>query len=383
MNVGMEASASQAVATGTTDGRAKQMGYMPQLDALRAFAVFGVFATHFLPKEHWANAYVDLGNLGVKLFFVLSGFLIAGTLFQARDQIDAGRLTTRRAILNFYARRFLRLFPAYYAYILMGVFLLPGFVEHVWWFVAYAANFLFAWQPRTYVTYMPHFWTLAIEEQFYLFMPFVMILLRRQWLIGAAVAMVILGPAFRLAGLASRFDVFQVNMMMPAHLDTLGMGVLLSALVTQFGMEHRVTQRFLAAALWLGLPGTVVLLVLDATKVAPAVAFVLMNLSLGFLFCWVIARASVGFTGPAGVILRWAPLLFLGRISYGLYVYHFNVSGLMRDHLFPSLSEALRDWPTVRYVIYAAISIVIATASWYLMERPINRLKSRFSHSRD
>ena len=253
MNVGMEASASQAAAAGATDRRVKQMGYMPQLDALRAFAVFGVFATHFLPKEHWANAYVDLGNLGVKLFFVLSGFLIAGTLYQARDQIDAGRLTTGRAILNFYARRFLRLFPAYYLYILMGAFLLPGFVEHVWWFIAYAANFLFAWQPRTYVTYMPHFWTLAIEEQFYLFMPFVMILLRRQWLIAAAMAMVLLGPAFRLAGLACRFDVFQVNMMMPAHLDTLGMGVLLSAITTQFGMEHRITRRFLAVALWIGL----------------------------------------------------------------------------------------------------------------------------------
>lgn len=367
------------VAADATLGVAAPTGYMPQLDALRAFAVLGVFTSHFLPKEHWANAYVDLGSLGVKLFFVLSGFLIAGTLFQARAHIDEGRLSRPRAFFNFYMRRFLRLLPAYYLYILMGLVLLPGFVQHVGWFLAYAANFLFANEPRTYVTFMPHFWTLAIEEQFYLVMPWMMILMRPRWLVASAVVMVFLGPIFRLAGLLTGFDMFQIRMMMPAHLDTLGMGVLLAAMTARFGMEGAATQRLLRAALWIGLPAATTLLTLEAMKVQPDAVFVLLNLALGFLFCWVIARASTGFGGIIGTVLTWTPLLFLGRISYGLYVYHFNVPGLIRDHLFPSLGETLQDWPSVRYLIYAAVAILIATGSWYLMERPVNRLKSRFS----
>lgn len=94
--------------------------YMVQLDALRAFAVFGVLLAHFFPSfplTHW----LDTGSLGVQLFFVLSGFLITGILLRLKEEIKAETSTPGFAIRRFYIRRFLRIFPIYYLTIFIAV----------------------------------------------------------------------------------------------------------------------------------------------------------------------------------------------------------------------------------------------------------------------
>jgi len=148
------------IMTSTTD---QTSSHMPQLDALRAFAVAGVAYFHWIPKKYhysipfWA---------GVPLFFVLSGFLISSILIQCRHYGDPWF-----AMRAFYARRFLRIFPLFYSIIVAAYVLnLAPMRETVLWHVSYLSNFYFffhqGWNGN-----VSHFWSLAVEEQFYLFWP--------------------------------------------------------------------------------------------------------------------------------------------------------------------------------------------------------------------
>src|SRR5215207_8678629 len=116
---------------------------MPQLDALRFFAVLGVLISHFwTPQElPWLFADIDLGWLGVRLFFVLSGFLITGILLDARSLTETTSLTPVYLIGQFYIRRFLRIFPIYYLVIAIALMfnVMPG--RELWgWLVSYTSN---------------------------------------------------------------------------------------------------------------------------------------------------------------------------------------------------------------------------------------------------
>ncbi|MCA9246213.1 MAG: acyltransferase [Planctomycetales bacterium] len=359
----------------------RPLGYMPQLDSLRAIAVLGVFAAHFLSHTSIWGVYVNTGDLGVKLFFVLSGFLITSILLSAKDKIHNRRTTRRQVIVNFYLRRYLRLTPAYFLYITLGLFMLPGFSQHFIWFLFYLQNFLFAAKPETFSVYMPHFWTLAIEEQFYLVMPCIVILVPKPWLLPASILLVCAGPLFRILGMVSGFTEFQVALMLPSQFDTLGMGVLLAVLIARFGHDSRRIRTLLRTTVSLGVPGACLAIYSAHVKAWPLGTFVAMNFFLGCTFVWVIWRAAAGFHGIVGRVLEWSPLVYLGRISYGLYVYHFNVHGLLREHLLPRLGLSIPDSELARYALFAAVAIVLASCSWHFFEQPLNRLKDRFPYA--
>jgi peptidoglycan/LPS O-acetylase OafA/YrhL len=105
------------------------------------------------------------------------------------------------------------------------------------------------------------------------------------------------------------------------------------------------------------------------------------ELGMGLVFAWVVTGAASGFRGLAGKVLEWSVLEYLGKISYGIYVYHFNVPGLVRYKLAPRLGIPLPESPWLRFPIYAAVTVLIASASWRWMEKPINRLKNRFAYA--
>ena len=172
--------------------------YMTQLDGLRCFAVFSVLVAHFchdLPGIGRAGPWGGL--LGVRLFFVLSGFLITQILLRERDAMRAAGVGVWTAIRPFYARRFLRIFPLYYGVLLVATALAVYPVrESLPWHLAYASNFYMA-REGTWVPTVAHFWTLAMEEQFYLLWPWVVLLVRPASLPRIAIALAALAPAFR------------------------------------------------------------------------------------------------------------------------------------------------------------------------------------------
>jgi peptidoglycan/LPS O-acetylase OafA/YrhL len=195
----------------TLDGQRLSGKYVPALDGIRGLAILAVLVTHSVPRlpatglGYWCNQLIELGTFGVDLFFVLSGFLITGILLDSKDAPNYFR--------NFYARRFLRLFPVYYLYLIFIALLLPAihraihthmpdFGGNWWWFLLYSCNL----KPDHAANdaYLGHFWSLAVEEQFYLVWPAVVLLLSRRRLTYFCICAIALRPhcACSLPGLA-------------------------------------------------------------------------------------------------------------------------------------------------------------------------------------
>ena len=157
------------------------------LDGLRGIAVTLVIAYHSLAlgaEDHHAFEPFHPGSFGVRLFFVLSGYLITGIFIKARTDAEAADWPLRRVLLAFYLRRVLRIFPVAYLCILVAWLIGDRSVtRYAAWYLTYAQNILFAdvgWQGK-----LTHFWSLAVEEQFYLVWPFLALWLPRRFFVPA------------------------------------------------------------------------------------------------------------------------------------------------------------------------------------------------------
>jgi peptidoglycan/LPS O-acetylase OafA/YrhL len=341
--------------------------YKPKLDSLRCLAVLCVLPVHFLtPNELPLLAIVDLGNIGVQMFFVLSGYLICQTLLSARDRLDAGVLTFYPICKEFFVRRIIRLSPVYFLYLIASYFLLPGLQSYIGWFLIYAQNFLFALNPSLFAKYLAHFWTLAIEEQFYLLLPFLILKLNKKYLIFIPIVLIFIAVAFRLVGISLGYGEFQLRMMLPSHCDTLGAGVLLAILRWQKCTLS--VNKLLKFGLLLGLPSVLALGFLNYLKEFRELVFVLENVTLSAFFVSLIGYASAEDPKKCLKILDNKGLIFIGRISYGIYVYHFNVPGLLRTKIYPMLGLALPEDSSLRFIIFTLISIAISAFSYYTLE---------------
>lgn len=337
------------------------MRHMPQLDGLQGLAVLAVVASHSFGSDSWVD---NLGVPAVRLFFVLSGFLITGILLRARDSAPAPRV-----LGAFYARRVLRIFPIYYATLFAAAAVgLPRVREGFWWHAGYLSN---VWVAREGSWQGPasHFWSLAVEEQFYLVWPFVVLLAPQRWLVGSFWACVVAAPIFRAAVFTSTANPLAPFVLMPGCLDALCLGALLAS--------GRVPMR---AALFCGMALTVAgFLCSDATAIAHAAR----PLGTALTAAWVIGRAAEGFGGPVGAVLAAGPLARLGTISYGVYVLHnFVMPALLHAEELSGVNLPSPGPGWLRFAFVAAASVTVATVSWRLMEKPLNDLKSRFPYSR-
>jgi peptidoglycan/LPS O-acetylase OafA/YrhL len=200
--------------------------YMPQLDGLRAFAVGAVLIHHFFQPGRIGG--VDLALLGVWLFFVLSGFLITGILLRSRDQVDYSGYPSGFVLRQFYIRRFLRIFPLYYSVLFLAATIDLGDVrDTIFWHLAYMSNYLFAthqyWGPVT-----AHFWSLSVEEQFYILWPALILFAPHRLLLKLVISATAIGPIFRVAAHFLDFNWIARLTVLPASLDALGLGALLA-----------------------------------------------------------------------------------------------------------------------------------------------------------
>jgi peptidoglycan/LPS O-acetylase OafA/YrhL len=348
------------------------LGYRPALDGLRGVAILAVMATH-ARRSGWA------GDVGVDIFFVLSGFLITSLLIEEWDRFSS--ISLRR----FYARRGLRLLPALMVMLAVVVIwhsltnsqvaprtALDGLIA-----LFYSSNWMFALDFRQPVHVFAHTWTLSIEEQFYLWWPIMFTLLLRRcntrasllhWVMLGMFVLVI-ERVVLFAGMP-RGAYNWLSYATDARADTLLMGcvaaiILCSKPIPQDG-KPRVMLKCLA---WvIGIPG----LILIGIPAAQSTEFsaIGLHISTAFFAVVILVEAVISNEGMLAWLLSRRWLVYMGKISYGLYLWHYPIFCEVQARKWPLRNEL---------VIELGLTVFATLASLYLIERPALRLKRRFS----
>jgi peptidoglycan/LPS O-acetylase OafA/YrhL len=230
-----------------------------------------------------------------------------------------------------------------------------------------------------------HFWTLAVEEQFYFFWPWLVLFAPKKWLVPALIAIISLAPPYRLfAYYRFPFDIgamdFKAGTFILGHLDSLGIGALL-AVAWQSNIKKETLQKYLTrVVLPIGLLIVTSTLLLFHYRLLPSVVFITGDLGTGMISAWLVSYAGFGFTGLVGKILEFAPFTYLGKISYGIYVYH-NFMPLILIPIFGYLDIPLQVPGRINFLLSGLLTVVIASLSWHLVELPINNLKRHFQYA--
>jgi peptidoglycan/LPS O-acetylase OafA/YrhL len=355
------------------------------LDGLRGLAILLVFFYHYGDLSTSASSLVRFaghvkgaGWMGVDLFFVLSGFLITGILFDTRR--DAGYFR------NFYVRRALRLFPVFYGTALLLLLMTPIF-HYQWravhaWYLLYGANFvqLYDFDLANVGPFkLMHFWSLALEEQFYMVWPLAIFLIAdRRRLLWITVAIMIVAPLVRIALLHFEVEPLAIYTILPTRMDGFAAGAGLSLLLRQVEVSR------------LRKPGAVILAVGFSILVALAATRGTLKFSdpwmikigystLAFMFAalLVLALQSAGFVKS---VFTWRPLRFYGLISYGFYVYHELIHDLTKP-LYRAYVAAIPN-ATVAGILYVLSVLTMVTIVSFLSYRYFEalflRMKPKF-----
>jgi peptidoglycan/LPS O-acetylase OafA/YrhL len=333
-------------------------------DGLRAIAFLLVFVSH---KVYFAHA-ESIGDIGVWLFFVLSGFLIIRILAELRSQIEDGSATIFGSLGDFYLRRTARIFPPYYL-ILASVTLLALFVPIDYFggleklaYYLYGTNILIAARGQ-WIGVFGHFWTLAVEEQFYLaFAPLVLLVPRRHT-VKVCLTIILAGVLTKAVLEAAQVSRVAIDVDSIVNFALIGFGGLIglnAGLSAPKRLAGGVAQ-MVVLSLYLALP--------MAFGTWPHVWPLLGRLSAG-LAGILLLQIFWGQQSWIVSILESTPLQHLGRISYGAYLIHKFVNFAMID----SLLHGLGVTSTPRYAQVLeelAVTLVLAGLSWRYFEQPI------------
>jgi peptidoglycan/LPS O-acetylase OafA/YrhL len=350
------------------ESAARRLGYQPALDGIRALAIVPVVVFH-------AFNWPDGGVLGVHIFFVLSGFLITTLLLQEWNRVGSISLP------HFYFRRALRLFPALAA--MLGAYVLiqaarelviepealdlRAALEGVLYSVFYISNIVQASGTILAVPLVP-LWSLATEEQFYLLWPFVLVAalrlgLRRPVLEGFLLGAIALIVAHRVRLSLSDFSVERLYFAPDTSFDTILIGCLFGLWFVSGRIPRPLRSPSIRAWAWIPAALLIVVTILVTSNRDPAMYW-------GFLLPFSVAVGIVTLTvvldreSPLARVLGVAPLVFLGRISYSLYLWHLLVIYFgQRVGIHESVGVGL--------------ALVAASASYFLIERPFLRIKRR------
>lgn len=363
--------------------------YYPQLDGLRFVAFAGVFIQHlYLEQPTWPlssgappgsildwciTSAILSGALGVDLFFVLSSFLITSLLI--RESATRGRLD----VCAFWMRRILRIWPLYFAFLLAA-----GVVQHIPWqpFLLFGL-FLGNWAAVPYGVHrfvIAPLWSVSVEEQFYLAWPLLLLLVPRRRLPSACLALIACSITVRAVMLAQGAWHPDIWVNTFARLDPIAIG----AMIALMWDSRRPT---LSAPARIGLLAlSPLVLIASVGWVAHAVPFPplspsisrgqLANYFVSYVLFYLVSAIGcggliIGALSSRRSLLAHPSLVYLGRISYGLYVFHL---------------AAIRIVPPFWWPGYAALSFALtllaAAASYRYLEQPFLRLKERFTYIR-
>lgn len=372
---------------------------LPELDGIRGCAILLVLFWHYFPCQIPALIHAPPGTLGaylwpvfrlsrtgVDLFFVLSGFLIGGILLQHREKASY--------FTPFYVRRFFRIAPLYFAWLLLfyGLAALPlahrapwafGEPFPAWSYATFLQNFHMAVEERYGPNFLGITWSLALEEQFYLLLPGLIRFTAPRVLPGLLALLIAAAPLTRLyllqtAGATS----LSPYVLLPCHTDALMLGVLCAyglharpALAHSRPFRHGVQRGLIvSAALLAGLvaasyfrPGSGLMVVAGHSVLAALYACLLM-------------RVVVCRSGRLASLMRTPLLQTFGRLAYGLYLFHQGVSGLLHGLLRDQIPQMRTPADALVTTLALALTFALAHLSWRYFEKPLVSLGHRFRY---
>jgi peptidoglycan/LPS O-acetylase OafA/YrhL len=346
--------------------------YQPQLDGLRAVAVMGVLFHHFglhIPE------FFEYGPISVRLFFALTGYFITIWLWRADDAAKAAGVGVWRELAVFHARRLLRIVPPLYLSLAIAAVLgLEVVRRDLPWHMFFASNFYVC-----HVGYWPltvsHLWSLSVQEQFYLLWPVVVLLTPRRWFPRVLVAAILTAFLFRLGCVL--WDVNPVIRwtMLFGSLDSFATGGLIA-----WWSQGRVGAQLMSRRQRWGW-GVAALAALVLARVLrhlpqsdPWVASI--DLFEAVFLGWLLAATAQGWPGVVGWVLSRPPLVYIGQISLGIYLYHVLINILVGPRL-DAIGVGWASHNLMHVLILSALSVGAASLSWHLMEKPLARLKPR------
>jgi peptidoglycan/LPS O-acetylase OafA/YrhL len=359
---------------------ARRSARIPELDGLRGAAILGVMLFHYTPVSGPLRVLAGVfqaGWIGVDLFFVLSGYLIAGILLDT-----VGRPHYYR---NFIVRRCLRIFPLYYA--CLALYAAIAYFPHpvVWkeyvgtarWYLGYLGNFqVFAQNQWPGLSLLTPLWSLQIEEQFYLLFPLLVWALPRRTLAftlaGAAALAPILRTALALALPANRAGTY---VLAPCRMDALALGGLIAIVRREW--PEALKARWIGWAAGLSGAACCALLVFVANTPwsTPMRTAGFSALDVGF--AGLVAKLAGPKPRALTAIFRARTLVWVGTISYGLYLLH--IPAPMAAHFLLDRLIAIPPRGSADLFVSFAAAIGAAWISWRTFESPILRLKDRFT----
>jgi peptidoglycan/LPS O-acetylase OafA/YrhL len=387
---------SRAAPTVSVGSPADLRGHLPVLDGVRGLAVMMVLVFHFvgqmLPTNSAERAIVAVtkhGLLGVDLFFVLSGFLITGLLYEAHDK--------QHYLRNFYMRRVLRIFPLYYGVLALVFFVAPlipqlrgptldGLLDRQAWAWLYGVNVYLAGHEEWSFSYLNHFWSLSVEEHFYLVWPFVVLLLARRprALIAVSLAISLGAMLGRVIGIAMGLSWWTTVVLTPFKLDGLALGAFLAVLVRQPGGLDWLVRGLPRVTVVVGgfVVATFVWTVLvsrQGLELVASIRVALFQILLACLLVWALIAPQPGVTSR---FFRSRAMVFFGTYSYGLYVYHHFISYyLAANRTELELANRLGSHGlaiALQATLGISISVALAYLSYELFEKRFLNLKRRF-----
>jgi len=351
--------------------------HISELDGVRGIAVLLVVLFHCFP-----GPLTGIGWIGVDLFFVLSGFLITGILIDSKGN--------NKYYVNFIGRRILRIFPLYYLVLFIILFLIPTFggvrsgsnfdfyTQHQGWFWSYLQNWLYSFHGFPENLILVHFWSLGVEEQFYLVWPWVVLFIPERYLLKISLLLCVAAITFRLLPLTWFNFAPQYRYMNTfSRMDALLLGGIIAQLIRK---NKKVLEKIIIPVGILGLSVFIIGLIIKRSLSFSELPFYYTAIDLFMCMILVMSVSNVKWIRN---ILRYTPLTFLGKYSYGLYVYHYIIYILLKYKLGNWLSLHLSYFsPVILMLILGIItvvsSLIVCVLSYHLFEVHFLKLKVYF-----
>lgn len=369
--------------------KAAKRFYRPELDSLRFFAFLAVFLFHVTPRDPasyshyplvprsvvpWLCGIAGAGAFGVDLFFALSAYLITGLLLrekEVRGHID---------VKAFYARRILRIWPLYFLFIAVAAAIpIWDHTQKLQWpyvagYLLLAGNWIYAFKGLPASVAIP-LWSISIEEQFYLFWPPILRRITRRKLVYAVIALLLLANLARIALVMAHASGAAIEYNTFARIDPIAFGILVACLFGDRSPRFSPALRFalaFAAVSTLAVIGTYAHL--NAPRSVAPVVGTLVGRPLVAVAAGTLLAAFIGAAGPARILTS-RGLVYLGKISYGLYVYHM-AGVLIAEHILRTNSAGGHRGAALLGLL---LTIALSAISYRWFESPFLRLKDRFA----